>query len=70
MWDQVPMAHQYYSDAFPKYGCLIYSPGQYKGSKGTTDTYSVDGDNTELRHYLARLVRKSHCYSRCPNALC
>jgi len=32
-------------------------------------TYSVEGDNAELRHYLARLARKSRCFSRCPYAL-
>jgi len=25
--------------------------------------------NAELRHYLARLARKSRCFSRCPYAL-
>ena len=32
-------------------------------------TYSVEGDNAELRHYLARLGRKSRCFSRCIRAL-
>ena len=26
-------------------------------------------NNAELRHYLARLARKSRCFSRCPYAL-
>ena len=68
--DQGPTAHQYYSDAFPTYGCLVYFPGQYQVSTGKTDTYSVEGDNAKLRHYLARLVRKSRCFSRCPYAFC
>ena len=25
----------------------------------------VEGENTRLRHYLARLHRKSLCYSKC-----
>ena len=32
-------------------------------------TRSVEADNEELRHYLARLARKSRCFSRCPYAL-
>lgn len=36
---------------------------------GKADTYSVEGDNAEFRHYLARLARKSRCFSRCPYAL-
>jgi NAD(P)H-dependent FMN reductase len=38
-------------------------------SKGKADTYSVEVDNAELRHYLARLARQSRCFSRCPYAL-
>ena len=34
-----------------------------------SQTYSVEGDNAELRHYLARLGRKSRCFSRCIDAL-
>jgi len=29
----------------------------------------VEGDNAELRHYLARLVRRSRCFSRSLKAL-
>jgi len=39
-------------------------------SVGKTDTYSVEGDNAELRHYLACLARKSRCFSRCPYVQC
>jgi IS1 family transposase len=31
--------------------------------------YSVEADNAELRHYLARLAHKSRCFSRCLYAL-
>jgi insertion element IS1 protein InsB len=34
-----------------------------------SETYRVEGDNAELRHYLARLGRKSRCFSRCIHAL-
>ena len=29
----------------------------------------VEGENTRLRHYLARLKRKSLCYSKCEEML-
>jgi IS1 family transposase len=38
-------------------------------SEGKTDTYSVEANNAELRHYLARLARSSRFFSRCPYAL-
>lgn len=69
MVDDAPKAKRYFSDAFDTYGRLWYHYGRYEVSEGKTDTYSVEGDNAELRHYLARLARRSRCFSRCPNAL-
>src|SRR5258706_11884914 len=34
-----------------------------------SQTYSVEADNAELRHYLARLTRRSRCFSRSLHAL-
>ena len=51
------------------YASLWYHLGQYQVSQGQSDTYSVEADNAELRHDLARLARSSRCFSRCPHAL-
>jgi len=67
--DQAPKAQWYYSDAFDAYQWLWYHLGRYEVSPGKAETYSVEADNAELRHYLARLARKSRCFSRCPLAL-
>ena len=69
MVDQAPKAKRYYSDAFDVYASLWYHQGRYAVSEGNTDTFSVEGNNAELRHYLARLARSSRCFSRCPYAL-
>lgn len=69
MLDRSPQARQYYSDAFATYGTLIYTPGAYQACTDKSQTYSVEADNAELRHYLARLARKSRCFSRCIHAL-
>ena len=29
------------------------------------ETYTIEGYNSLLRHYLARMRRKSKCYSKC-----
>ena len=68
--DQGPAAIMYQSDALPIYNQLSYYPGRYTVSEDKTGTYSVEWDNAELRHYLARLARRSRCFSRCPLALC
>jgi IS1 family transposase len=64
--DQAPKAKWYYSDGFDAYQWLWYHLGRYEVSTGKADTYSVEADNAELRHYLAR---KSRCFSRYPYAL-
>jgi insertion element IS1 protein InsB len=41
--------------------------GQHLQSK--TETYTVEGYNSLFRHFLARLRRKSKCYSKCQKML-
>ena len=67
--DSVPQADWYYSDAAPVYDGLLYYPGLHLALNDKSQTYSVEADNTELRHYLARLGRKSRCFSRSLRAL-
>ena len=66
--DRAAHATRYYSDAFPTYGALCYW-GQHTMMHDKSETYSVEGTNADLRHYLARLTRKSRCFSRCLDAL-
>lgn len=66
MLDQMPQARQYFSDDLDTYHTLIYTPGQHRVAPGKSETYSVEGDNSDLRHYLAR---RSRCFSRCIHAL-
>ena len=67
--DEAPKARWYFSDGFDIYHLLWYHFGRYEVSEGKSDTYSVEADNAEMRHYLARLARSSRCFSRCPYAL-
>jgi hypothetical protein len=67
--DDVPQADWSFSDLLPAYEGLLYYPGLHLSLPDKSQTYSVEGDNAELRHYLARLARKSRCFSRCIKAL-
>lgn len=67
--DHAPQADAYYSDGFPAYRDLVYGPARYTALLDKSETYSVEGGNANLRHYLARLGRKSRCFSRCVQAL-
>ncbi len=51
----------YITDGYKVYPCLIES-GDHLVSK--TAMTRVEGENCRLRHYLARLHRKTLCYSK------
>lgn len=67
--DAAPQAMAYYSDGFATYAHLVYGEATYTTVLDKSQTYTVEGGNADLRHYLARLARKSRCFSRCLNAL-
>jgi insertion element IS1 protein InsB len=66
--DAAPPAQSYFSDAFNTYRELCWW-GTHRAMYDKSETYSVEADNAELRHYLARLARKSRCFSKCIEAL-
>jgi IS1 family transposase len=67
--DSARQARFYYSDLFAVYRCAVYHPGVYTPMPDKSETFRVEGDNAQLRHYLARLARRSRCFSRCLLAL-
>lgn len=66
--DAAPHAASYYSDAFNTYRELCWC-GKHQAMCDKSETYSVEGTNADLGHYLARLARRSRCFSRCIEAL-
>ena len=68
IWRECPSARQYFNDGCPIYDTIGY-PGEHESLLNKSKTYSVEADNAELRHYLARLGRRSRCFSRCLQAL-
>jgi insertion element IS1 protein InsB len=66
--DSGPEAALTYSDAYEGYTNLVYA-GQHLVSDGKDDTYTVESVNADLRHYLARLARRTRCFSRSLEAL-
>ena len=67
--DDSAIAFQYCTDGLTTYAALNYHSGLHLVAEGKSQTYSVEGGNSDLRHYLARLARKSRCFSRCIHAL-
>ncbi len=67
--DRAPQADQYDSDQYAGNTNVVYSPGHHEALPSTSQTSSVEADNAELRHYLARLARRSRCVTRSIRAL-
>ena len=67
--DQAPIAFQYCTDGFTTYEALNYHQGLHLVAPAKSQTYSVEGGNADLRHYLARLAKHSRCFSRSIHAL-
>jgi insertion element IS1 protein InsB len=67
--DEAPAAFQYCTDGLSTYTALNYHRGMHLVAPGKSQTYSVEGGNADLRHYLARLAKKSRCFSRSLDAL-
>lgn len=64
LWDEIVSkwkCYFYVTDGWPVYPMFIPD-----GDQIVSKTYMtrVEGENTRLRHYLARLKRKTLCYSK------
>jgi IS1 family transposase len=67
--DRAPQAARYYSDQLAVYDIIVYYPGKHESLPNKSQTYAVEADNAEPRHYLARLGRRSRCFTRSLEAL-
>jgi len=61
--------HDYFSEDYQGYKTVLYGPAIYYLMKDKSETHSIEGANANLRHYLARLRRRSPCFSRYEIAL-
>ena len=66
MVDEVPNAFQYCTDTdgFSIYTGRNYHRGWHLVAHGKSQTYSVEGDNAELRHYIKCLARSTRCFAK------
>ncbi len=61
--EKSPKANHYYSDAYSAYSEICYY-GTHMSLKNKSQTYTVEGINSDLRHYIAPLHRKSKFFFR------
>ena len=62
--DDAPSANLYYSDGWFGYTDVVY-PGKYiQNIHDKSNTFTVEGINADLRHYIPLLRRRSRCFPR------
>ena len=62
--DSAPEARRYYTDGYSGYLDVVY-PGQHiYNIHNKNDTFTVEGVNADLRHYIPTLARRSRCFPR------
>jgi len=62
--DGAPEAFWYCTDGWSGYCDVIY-PGQHiRNVHDKSDTFTVEGINADLRHYIPILARRSRCFAR------
>jgi len=54
--------HDYLSDDYQGYKTVLYWPAIHHPIQNKSETYSVEGSNADLRHYLARFQGRSRCF--------
>ena len=64
MVDTAPSAEIYCTDGYLGYIDVVY-PGQHiRNVSNKNDTFTVEGVNADLRHYIPILARRSRCFAR------
>ena len=62
--DNSPNAEAYATDGFLGYLNVVYPGKHIRNINGKSDTFTVEGVNADLRHYIPILRRKSRCFPR------
>jgi len=62
--DSAPDANNYATDGFFGYVDLVYSGNHIRNINNKNDTFTVEGINADLRHYIPVLARRSRCFCR------
>jgi IS1 family transposase len=62
--DSVPEAKYYCADGWKGYVDVIYTGRHIRDIADKNDTFTVEGVNADLRHYIPILARKSRCFAR------
>ena len=64
MVDAAPSAKRYCTDGYLGYVDVVYAGRHVRNTRDKSDTFTVEGINADLRHYIPILARRSRCFAR------
>jgi len=64
MVDSAPAAEKYCTDGWSGYVDVVYPGKHIRNVRNKSDTFTVEGVNADLRHYIPVLRRHSRCFAR------
>ena len=64
MVDATAPSQHYCTDGYPGYLDIVYPGKHTRNIRNKSDTFTVEGINADLRHYIPILARKSRCFAR------
>lgn len=64
MVDNAPAALKYCTDGYFGYVDVAYPGKHIRNVRNKSDTFTVEGVNADLRHYIPILARRSRCFPR------
>lgn len=64
MVDSSPEAEKYCTDGYLGYIDVVYPGKHIRNIRDKKDTFTVEGVNADLRHYIPILARRSRCFAR------
>ena len=62
--DNAPYAEVYTTDGYQMYMDVIFPGRHVRNISNKNDTFTVEGVNADLRHYIPILARRSRCFTR------
>ena len=64
MVDSAPWVQKYCTDGYLGYIDVVYPGRHIRNVHNKNDTFTVEGINADLRHYIPGLARRSRCFYR------
>lgn len=62
--DSVSAVENYCTDGYLGYIDIVYPGRHIRNARNKSDTFTVEGINADLRHYIPVLARRSRCFCR------